>query len=514
MLRLVSAFGRCAFCALLLGCGSAKPATEPRVVQNIDPPPAIPNLKGLLGLDAWSGAGGVPGSDLSIVKAVLHVLMADPAIKAERVDLDSQGGIVTLSGVVANPLVARRVTAAAERVAGVLGVVDEIQVHPPPRPDHELEEEVRLILRTHTATAARKLDGSVRNGVITLEGNVHSLAEKKLAEEAVLEVTGVRGVKGALKVSSDPPRSDQEIKNAVLQRLRYDARIDARDVSVGVEHSAVRLTGTVKSAAERQWVREGAEVSGATAIDVQKLHVDPSPSSRQGAPRSVPSDTNLALIVQASLDQDPRLRSSELGTFVSAGIVRIHGRVESPAARRAAEQTAANVFGVSQVLNKAQVRPQQRVSDAELQRLLRRRLRAHPDFDATNLEIAVRGSAASLRGTVRNEFERDQAIAAAGTMSGVVNIVDQLRVQMPRPGRNADSQLKREIMTQIAKDQSLHVRDLRVEVLEGVVTLSGRVEDQSAHDQALYAVTRAGARRIVDDLEIGLVSAVDEAIAK
>src|SRR6185436_2298816 len=101
---------------------------------------------------------------LMIIKRVLHALMADPGITAERVDLDSQGGVVTLSGVVANPLVARRATAAAERVAGVLGVVDEIEVRPPPRPDHELEQDIRLILRTHTLTAARKLDASVRDG--------------------------------------------------------------------------------------------------------------------------------------------------------------------------------------------------------------------------------------------------------------------------------------------------------------------------------------------------------------
>jgi osmotically-inducible protein OsmY len=330
----------------------------------------------------------------------------------------------------------------------------------------------------------------------------------------VLAVTGVRGVEGGLTVAADPLRGDDEIRDEVVRRLRYDGRVDARDVAVAVADSIVRLSGTVSSAAERKSIREGAEVIGATAVDLRKLHVDPSRSHRRAAPRHTPSDVELALAVQAALDQDPRLGTSELGTFVAAGVVRLHGRVESLAARRVAEQAAAGVFGVNQVMNDAQVRPQQRIADADLVRAIRRRLRAHPYVDGTNLEVSVRGSAASLRGTVKTEFERDQALEAAATMSGVVNIVDQLRVQTPRPGRSADSLLKREISSRLARDPSPHVKRVQIEVTEGVVTLSGRVEDQAAHGRAMTAATGAGARRIVDDLYIEPLTAVDQVSAK
>ena len=513
MFRIIAAFGRCTCFAVVLGCSSTTQTAPPAVAPDIAPAPTVPDLKGLLGLDGW-GNGGVPGSDLAIIKRVLHALMADPGINVERVNLDSQGGIVTLSGVVVSPLVARRAAAATERVAGVLGVVDEMEVHPPPRPDHEIEQEVRLVLRTHTATAGRKLDASVRDAMVALEGSVHSLAEKKLAEEAVLEVIGVRGVDGGLQVVCDPPRADDEIRNDVVRRLRFDARFDARDLSVAVTNSVVRLTGSAGSAAERKAIREASEVLGATAVDLRKLHVDPARPNRRAPPRSTPSDMEVALAVQAALDQDPRLASSELGTFVTAGVVRLHGRVESPAARKAAEQTAASVFGVNQVVNDAQVRPQRRVADAELQRSIRRRLRAHPDLDATNLEVTVRGAAASLRGPVKNEFERDQALHAAASMSGIASVVDQLRVETPRPGRGADSQLKQEISSRLARDPSPRVNRVQIEVTEGVVTLSGRVDDQAAHDRAMLAATDAGARRIVDDLEIDTAKNVAEVTAK
>lgn len=483
------------------GCAGGAEASAPAVAATIVPAPPMPTLKDLLGSDQGKPrSSAVPGADLSIIKQVLHELMADPGVVAERVDLTTQGGFVTVSGVVANPLIARRAIDAAERVAGVLGVVNEIEIRPPPHPDHELEEDVRLVLRTHPATAARKLEVSVTDGVIKLKGNVTSLAEKRLAEAAVLAVSGVRGIDGNLRVVRDPPRSDDAIRSDVEQRLRFDARVDARNVQVRVVNTVIGVAGSVGSAAERTRMGEDAEVEGATAVDLRGLHVDPQP--RNAAPRPAPSDVELALAVQAAIDHDPRIGNGEVGSFVGGGSVKLHGRVDSVAARAAAEQSTAGVFGVRQVVNEIEVRPRQRTTDAELKRAVRRRLRAHPDVDATNLEVIVNGRAASLRGPVHNEFERAQVLEAAANVCGVVSVVDELRVLTPRPGRAADAQLRRQIASRIEADRSSAVRELAVEVQEGVVTLKGRVSDARTEERVLAAASAAGARRIVNELEV------------
>ena len=67
----------------------------------------------------------------------------------------------------------------------------------------------------------------------------------------------------------------------------------------------------MRSAAERRWAREAAEVKGATAVDLRKLHVDPSRPSHGGGFRPAPTDTDLATAVQAALAHDPRLAGSE-----------------------------------------------------------------------------------------------------------------------------------------------------------------------------------------------------------
>lgn len=462
----------------------------------------MPTLKDLLGTEQGKArASAVPAADLSIIKQVLHELMADPGVVAERVDLTTQGGLVTVSGVVANPLVARRAIEAAERVAGVLGVVNEIEVRPPPRPDHELEEDVRLVLRTHPATASHKFEASVADGVIKLRGSVASLAEKRLAEAAVLAVSGVRGIDSSLRVVREPPRPDDAIRADVLQRLRFDARIDARNIQVRVAKAVIEVQGTVGSAAERTRVGEDAEVEGATAVDLRALHIDPLPQNH-AAPRAAPTDAELALAVQRAIDHDPRLASGEVGSFVGGGSVKLHGRVDSLGARAAAEQTAAGVFGVRQVVNDIEVKPRQRATDAELKRTVRRRLKAHPDVDAADLEVVVNHRTASLRGPVHNEFERAQVLDAAANVCGVVNVVDELRVLTPRPGRGADAQLKREIIHRIESETPSAVQALEVEVLEGVVTLKGRVRDAQTQDRVLEVANAAGARRIVNELEI------------
>ena len=58
------------------------------------------------------------------------------------------------------------------------------------------------------------------------------------------------------------------------------------------------------------------------------------------------------------------------------------------------------------------------------------------------------------------------------------------------------------------------MKRVQIEVFEGVVTLSGKVEDQTAHDRALEAAAAAGARRIVDDIEIETAKNADQVMVK
>jgi osmotically-inducible protein OsmY len=232
---------------------------------------------------------------------------------------------------------------------------------------------------------------------------------------------------------------------------------------------------------------------------VRKLLVDPLLRPKLGA-RSQPADAELLAAVESAIDNDPRIANSEVTTAVADSSIKLSGRVDSPSAHYAVQQAAAGVFGAKQVVNATQVRPPQRIMDSELLRCARRRLQAHSDVDASDLEIKVHQRAASVRGPVKNEFERAQTIAAISSISGLVSVSDQLRVLTPQPGRATDQLLEREISDRLASDPSLTIESLGVSVSEGVVSLRGKVLDLETHDRVLQAASRAGARRIVNEL--------------
>ncbi len=88
---------------------------------------------------------------------------------------------------------------------------------------------------------------SIENGIVTLSGTVRTFFEKKLAERAVQNVRGVKGVVEELKVDfgSTTQRSDKEIAEAAVRTLEWDVVIPKDKIQVTVENGEIRLTGEV-----------------------------------------------------------------------------------------------------------------------------------------------------------------------------------------------------------------------------------------------------------------------------
>jgi hyperosmotically inducible periplasmic protein len=69
-----------------------------------------------------------PADDMSISTQVKIELLADPALGAQRLDVSTLNGIVTLTGTVRSHDDVDRATAAARRVGGVRQVKSELTV--------------------------------------------------------------------------------------------------------------------------------------------------------------------------------------------------------------------------------------------------------------------------------------------------------------------------------------------------------------------------------------------------
>ena len=126
-------------------------------------------------------------------------------------------GVVTLTGTVdsyAKKLAAQR---ASHNVPGVLDVANDIEVKVTGslrRTDSEIARAIRLALEWDVLVPSFKIDSTVTNGWVTLEGEVEYYSERADAERAVAHLPSVRGVTNKIEVCA-PPVEPERVKSMI-----------------------------------------------------------------------------------------------------------------------------------------------------------------------------------------------------------------------------------------------------------------------------------------------------------
>jgi osmotically-inducible protein OsmY len=195
-------------------------------------------------------------TDSEIQRDVLHELTWDPRVEETEVGVEVDDGVVTLTGTVSSW--AKRVAAqeAAHRVAGVLDVANDIEVKLPgdlERTDTEIAQAVRRALEWDALVPDARIQSTVSNGWVTLEGNVDTWTEREDAECAVQNLVGVLGVTDKLAVTSAKPVQTEKVREAIENALERRAEREAKRIKVEVTHAGtVSLTGQVRSWAEKR----------------------------------------------------------------------------------------------------------------------------------------------------------------------------------------------------------------------------------------------------------------------
>jgi osmotically-inducible protein OsmY len=192
-------------------------------------------------------------ADSQIKDDVEEELQFDPDIDATDIAVSVNSGVVTLTGFVRSYLQKMEAEADAKRVAGVLGVVNDIEVRLPnidQRPDPEIARDAIAQIKNELPNAWDKIRVVVRKGWVTLEGEVEWNYQRERAEEAVKRVVGVTGVTNSIEVK--PQTAPEAIKRRIEEALRRSAEVDASGITVETNGDEVILRGTVRSWAERQ----------------------------------------------------------------------------------------------------------------------------------------------------------------------------------------------------------------------------------------------------------------------
>jgi osmotically-inducible protein OsmY len=192
-------------------------------------------------------------SDRDIENDVKEELRWDPEISSTDIAVSVKDGVVTLAGFVHSYSEKYAAEAAAKRVAGVGGVANDLEVRLPAideRPDPEIARDAVAAIKAQLPLSADRIKAVVKNGWITLEGDVEWQYERNIAGNAVRRVKGVHGVTNSIVLK--PRAQPSEIKQKIADALKRNAELDAERIMVETSGNKVILKGTVRSWIERE----------------------------------------------------------------------------------------------------------------------------------------------------------------------------------------------------------------------------------------------------------------------
>jgi osmotically-inducible protein OsmY len=203
-------------------------------------------------------------TDTEIKTDVLSELKYDPSLKVTEIGVLVTDGIVTLNGYTTSFDEKLAAVHAVKRVAGVVAIADDIELHIPDanhRTDGEIAAAAAHKIEWSTTIPEGTVQITVRNGWIILEGEVEWWYQKNAAETVVRSISGVHGVSSSISIKPTDkiPAVGMDIEAAIDR----NAILDASKIRVEIVGSKVILHGTVRTLAQREeaeriaWAAQG-----------------------------------------------------------------------------------------------------------------------------------------------------------------------------------------------------------------------------------------------------------------
>jgi len=135
--------------------------------------------------------------------------------------------------------------------------------------------------------------------------------------------------------------------------------------------------------------------------------------------------------------------------------------------------------------------PQQELKDEDVTQAVETELLLDEGVPAQRINAVTLNGVVTLSGSVSNLLAKDRAAELARSIKGVRAVVNQIEVE---PAFRSDEILKREVEKALASNPATESFDLKVEVNDGVVTLTGSVESWA--EQQLAVQTAKGVREV------------------
>jgi osmotically-inducible protein OsmY len=233
-------------------------------------------------------------------------------------------------------------------------------------------------------------------------------------------------------------------------------------------------------------------------------------------------DSAITAQIEGLFLANAHLNPFNINTTTVGGVVTLSGGVREEAQKTLATDLARTVQGVKEVKNQIVVVPtatgqkerrgwRQKAEDKGAAAAVRARLVGKGQFAGLKIGVACVNREITLYGVVHSESQKAHLGAIAEETQGVASVVNNLTVRPRNPGdpiqkagqQISDEWLEGRVATAFLLNRYLKLRELDVEVDDGVCILSGTV-DAEAERTLAEALTRSirGVGEIRNDIKV------------
>ena len=216
------------------------------------------------------------------------------------------------------------------------------------RKDSDLKTDVLAELDFQPSVKATDVGVTVKDGVVTLSGEIASYGEKWQAVEAAQRVAGVKAIVDKIEVNMVELhlRSDADIAAAVSNQIAWSQTVPKDGIKVVVRDGWVSLSGSV------EWWYQKNDVGGSVRYLTGVKGVTNEISIKK---KSDIEPAAIETAIKNAFKRNALIDAQQITVEISKHAVTLHGTARNSAERDEAERVAWAAAGVTSVDNQIQL---------------------------------------------------------------------------------------------------------------------------------------------------------------
>jgi len=213
------------------------------------------------------------------------------------------------------------------------------------------------------------------------------------------------------------------------------------------------------------------------------------------------NDSVLRQDIIDELEFEPSIDAADIGVAVENGVATLTGHVPTYAQKATVEDVVRRVIGVKGIAQEIEVRPfgANQTADDEIAKRALNMINWNTTVPKNAVQVKVQKGWVTLTGKVEWQYQKIAAGDAVRGLAGVSGVSNNIDVKP----RISVSDVKKRIEDALKRNAEVEAKSIRVDVLDGMVTLEGRVKAWRERDAAERAAWSApGVTAVVDRITV------------